>query len=270
MAGQAPAGARHACADVILSGKNYESVNPLNPLEKVETGPYLPLGTRAVPGQRMPGEKKAGGAVYRVNPDGSDLEVVAWGLRNPYGLAFEPGTGRLFALDQGADARGSRPAEAPDALFEVREGSWFGWPDFLAGKPISDYAQGAEFVLRDHPQLEQPACTFEAHCSAVTLDFSTSADFGYEGQAFVAQYGTESPFTTGGKIVTAGRKVTQLDMATMTEHPFFDSDTFAGLGRGPHRPVMAKFSPGGEALYVVDHGVRTIPFSGGVWKITKE
>ena len=57
----------------------------------------------------------------RCNLDGSDLELVAWGLRNAYGLGFLP-DGRLLAVDQGADDRGSRPVgNVPDLLFEVRE-----------------------------------------------------------------------------------------------------------------------------------------------------
>src|SRR5438132_1651573 len=77
-------------------------------------------------------------AVMRCEPDGSGLELVAWGLRNAYGLGFLP-DGRLLATDQGADDRGSRPVgNAPDLLFEVREGAWYGWPDYIGGDPITD------------------------------------------------------------------------------------------------------------------------------------
>lgn len=31
-------------------------------------------------------EKKASGTILRMNPDGSGLEVYAWGLRNPFGV----------------------------------------------------------------------------------------------------------------------------------------------------------------------------------------
>jgi glucose/arabinose dehydrogenase len=56
--------------------------------------------------------------------DGSDLELVAWGLRNSYGLGFLL-DGRLLAIDQGPDDRGSRPVgNAPDLLYEIHEGSW--------------------------------------------------------------------------------------------------------------------------------------------------
>jgi glucose/arabinose dehydrogenase len=42
-------------------------------------------------------------AVLSFRPDGGDLRVVARGLRNPYGLAFQPGTGALYASDNGRD-----------------------------------------------------------------------------------------------------------------------------------------------------------------------
>ena len=73
----------------------------------------------------------------RCDPDGSNLELVAWGLRNPYGLAFLP-DGRLLALDLGINDRGSRPVgDAPSCLYEIRAGSWYGWPDFAAGVPVT-------------------------------------------------------------------------------------------------------------------------------------
>ena len=50
--------------------------------------------------------------ILRMNPDGSDLEVFATGLRNPYDLAFSP-TGDLFATDNNGD--GSQPHPALDS-----------------------------------------------------------------------------------------------------------------------------------------------------------
>jgi glucose/arabinose dehydrogenase len=47
-------------------------------------------------------------AVLSLRPNGRDLRVVARGLRNPYGLAFQPVTGRLYASVNGADDLGKR------------------------------------------------------------------------------------------------------------------------------------------------------------------
>ena len=49
------------------------------------------------------------------------------GLRNPFGLAVEPETGRLFASVNARDDLGD--AEPADSIVLVRKGRDFGWPD---------------------------------------------------------------------------------------------------------------------------------------------
>ena len=60
------------------------------------------------------------GAVYRVWPDGSGLELFAWGLRNPQSLAFND-VGDLFTCDNNAD--GGDKAR----WIHVVEGADYGW-----------------------------------------------------------------------------------------------------------------------------------------------
>ncbi|HEX2256257.1 MAG TPA: PQQ-dependent sugar dehydrogenase [Afifellaceae bacterium] len=259
--------------DVVLSGASFRSRDPFNPLRHVETGPFLPIGEPAKPGQLVKGEEKATGVIYRCNPDGSELTVFAWGLRNPYALALAP-DGRLLTINQGEDNRGSRAFEdAPDALFEVREGAWYGWPDFSAGRPARDFQEGIEtdnpkgFVLRDHPAApEQPLHVFTPHAAAASLDFATEA-FGFAGEAFVAEYGAGAPLTTGGKMISAGQKIVRLDMANMQERDFYIS---TGMTGGPRHPVQAKFAPDGRALYIVDHGYFGVPKSGALYRISPD
>ena len=259
--------------DVTLTGDNFRCRNPFNPLEHIETGPFLPLGTKAAPGQVIPGQLKANGVIYRCNPDGSGLEVHAWGLRNPYALTLAP-DGRLLVIVQGEDYRGSRPLHGTDALYEVRKGGWYGWPDFSGGKPVPELMADVEidnpksFVLQDHPQPEQPLHTFEDHAAAVALDFSSSAAFGFTGEAFVAQYGAEQPVTTGGAFVFPGQKVSRLNLSTMQEQDFYIKRKHVSPFGCPNRPILTRFSTDGTALYVLDHGIRTIPMSGALWKIT--
>ena len=260
--------------EIVLSGANFRSLNPFNPLQHVETGAFLPFGEPSKPGQVIEGRLKANGVIYRCNPDGSELEVFAWGLRNPYALNLDP-QGRLLTINQGEDNRGSRAfEETPDALFEVKHGAWYGWPDFSAGRPAQDYMADVTtdnskgFVMETHPsEPEQPLHIFTSHTAAVAIDFSISDRFGFEGQAFVAEFGSGAPFTSGGKVISRGHKIVRLDMATMQEEDFYVSRS---LVSGPRRPVQARFSPDGKSLYVVDHGNMGIPKSGGLWEITRE
>ena len=260
--------------DMVLSGESFRSRDPFNPLKHVETGPFLPLGEPCTPGQVIKGELKANGVIYRCSPDGSDLEVFAWGLRNPYALTLDP-EGRLLTIVQGEDNRGSRPFEdAPDALYEVEKKAWYGWPDFCAGRPAEAFTERilegnpTGFLLQSHPsEPPPPLYAFAPHSAAVAIDFSPGGRFGYGGEAFVAHYGTGAPITTGGKMISRGQKISRLDLARKVEEDFYLS---TGLTGGPRHPVQARFSPDGASLYVVDHGYLGTPKSGAIWEFTKE
>ncbi len=64
------------------------------------------------------------GTVVRFNPDGSELEVFARGIRNIYDLVFDD-KGRLFGVDNdGSGARGYRREE----VLLIQQGDHFGYP----------------------------------------------------------------------------------------------------------------------------------------------
>ncbi len=129
--------------DITLVGRNYEYRNVLGSVtETVRSGAYVPFGTETHPGQVIKGDVQCNGSVLRCNPDGSDLELVAWGLRNPYGIAFHP-DGRLFATEHGSDERGRRYILGDlEDFYEIHEGAWYGWPDFASGIRLDDPAGG--------------------------------------------------------------------------------------------------------------------------------
>ena len=56
------------------------------------------------------------------NPDGTDLRVYAWGIRNPVGLAVSPQTGELWASVNERDLTGRQPSPG---LHHARAGGWF-------------------------------------------------------------------------------------------------------------------------------------------------
>jgi glucose/arabinose dehydrogenase len=250
--------------DVTLAGINVETRNPLVEDEDARalTGAFAPFGTQTEPGQRIAAQLPCTAAVMRCNPDGSELELVAWGLRNAYGLGFLP-DGRLLAVDQGADDRGSRPVgDVPDLLFEVRPRAWYGWPDFAGDVPFTDprykpvRGPAATFVLANHEELpppEKPLLSFPPHAAAVKFDVAPTGE--WAGQLFVALFGDEVPMTapTGPRV---GRGVARVDTSDWSLHPFV---------RGPlQRPIDVRFGPKGEGLYVLDFGSFEMLDKGGV------
>jgi glucose/arabinose dehydrogenase len=278
------------CKDVVLAGVNYRSVSPLpdRPGE-VETGAYSPFGTRTSAGQVIPGRLPCSGAVMRVPLAGGPPELVAWGFRNPFGLAFAP-DGRLFVTDNGIDERGLRVAFGPgDVLWEVTPGAWYGWPDFAEGKPSASRRfkpPGDEIpraLLQSYPgQPPSPKAIFGSHSSANGLDFSRSRAFGHVGQAFVALFG-DMAGETGKLLGPVGFKVVRVDTATgviedfATNHGKEPGPASKLKSGGLERPVAVRFDPAGTSLYVVDFGILAVTDKGplpvertGVlWKITR-
>jgi glucose/arabinose dehydrogenase len=263
---------------VTLAGRNYPFKNVLGDVSQtVHSGAYVPFGTETRPGQVIPGDVKCTGAILRCNPDGSDLEVVAWGLRNPYGVAFHP-DGRLFATEHGIDERGARYIVAdPDDCYEIAEGAWYGWPDFASGVRLDDpfwgddnQGQGREPALAEHPDPNppQPFVTFAPHAASNGVDFCRDPRFGFEGDAFVALFGDVAPVTTPRLPTPAGFKVVRVDMRHRQVVDFAVNKIAGPASKLPHegfeRPSHCAFGPDG-ALYVVDWGeIEIAPERGGL------
>lgn len=262
--------------DITLVGRNYEYQNVLgNITETVRSGAYVPFGTETKPGQVIAGNIKCSGAIMCCNPDGSDLEVVAWGLRNPYGIAFHP-DGRLFATEHGIDERSARYIVGDyDDFYQIEQGAWYGWPDFASGIRLDDPSwgqggQGREPVIARHPDPHppQPFVSFPPHAGSNGVDFSRSASFGFEGDAFVALFGDLAPITTPRLTAPAGFKVVRVDTRSRQVVDFAVNKMEGPASKLPHegfeRPSHCQFGPDG-ALYVVDWGeIEIAPERGGV------
>jgi glucose/arabinose dehydrogenase len=255
----------------------------------VRTRGFQPFGEKA---RSVTGNVKANGTILRMNPDGSGLEVYAWGLRNPYGVQWGP-DGQLYVTDNAYDERGSRPvANAKDNIFQVKQNGWYGWPDYSSGIPVTDPQFRSErgsrlkFLMQEHPPVEQPWMVRPENAAATKFDFSSSDAFGYRGQMFLAEFGSGTPLT--GDPNANGYTVIRIDPATKETQPFLSNRRPAGENKeslatpGPRHPVEAKFSADGNSLYVVDIGAIGFtlagagpfpvptPGSGVIWRITRE
>ena len=114
------------------------------------------------------------GKVLRIAPGayrtGSPApERVALGLRNPQGLAWQPGTGRLFVTDHGPS--GFDGGSGDDELNAIVPGGNYGWPE----------VQG-----RDHRSFIAPAQLWEETIAPSGLAFVTRPNSAWSGDALVA------------------------------------------------------------------------------------
>ncbi len=149
--------------------------------------------------------------IMRFHLDGRHAQIYARGLRNPYGLAFRPATGRLYATDNGRDDYGN---SVPDELNLIRQGGNYGWPNCWGR------GQGAGCAGTIPPVAE-----FEPHSSADGLVFYTGVTFPrrYRGDAFVAEWGDSVNGLGTGHILKrvhfAGSHATVSTFATGFSHP---------------------------------------------------
>ena len=266
--------------DVVLTGESLETADPLHPGNghRARTGAFSPFGVEMRPGQRIAGRVPCTAAVMRCRPDGSGLELVAWGLRNAFGLLFLP-DGRLLATDQGADDRGSRPVgQAPDLLYEVRPGAWYGWPDYVGGVPVTDprflpqRGPRPQLLLANHGELpppERPLLEFAVNAAATKMALLPDGAERWPGQVLVALFGDERPMT-GPAGPRVGRSLARIDPAGWSIHR-----TLAGPFR---RPIDVRVHPRDGAVYVLDFGefemgpggVEARAGSGALWKVPLE
>ena len=161
-------------------------------------------------------------AVLSLRQDGSDLRVVARGLRNPFGLAFEPGSDRLYVSDNARDDLGaSEPAET---IVLVRPGAHYGWPGCWSSWSLRQLRGSCRGVTK-------PVALLEPHSSANSLAF-------WRGRLFVAEWGQYLSERWG-------RKLVRVDVRTGRSTTFAD---------GFEHPLGLAVEPTGGALLVGDWG----------------
>ena len=195
-------------------------------------------------------DDKRRAAILRFNLDGSGGELYATGLRNAVDFDWQPGSGDLYATDNGRDLLGD---DFPPCEFNrVVQGGFYGWP-FANGErvPDPDYGKGHEAEIA---ASIPPAHGFAAHVAPLGMTFyvppagPAPATFppAYRGAVFVAQHGSWN------RSKKSGYKVVALHVrpdGTITEEPF--ATGFMVEEHVSGRPVDVAVGPDG-ALYVSD------------------
>ena len=188
------------------------------------------------------------GKVLRINPDGSiptdnpfytsasgnNRAIWALGLRNPFRAVVQPGTGRIFINDVGADIW--------EEINEAAAGRNFGWPD-IEGKRTTQIAPA---------NYQDPlyAYNHSAGCSITDGTFynPTVVQFpaSYVGKYFFADY-------CGGYLKT-------LDLTT---------HAVATFATGISQALGVKVGPDGSLYYLARGASNTNTFSvnGEVWRV---
>ncbi len=138
--------------------------------------------------------------IMQFNIDGSGGRVFARGLRNPVGIAFQPGTGALYTTVNERDGLGD--GLVPDYLTAVTEGAFYGWPyAYIGPHPQPGYGGRRPDLVR---QTVVPDVLFQSHSAPMALLFAKGGQFpaDWQDDAFVAFRGSwNAAVPTGYKVV---------------------------------------------------------------------
>ena len=302
------------------SGKGTGAVSG-NVTGNVTTGAFMAFGNSTHKGQVIKGDVRCSACILSAKPDGTDLKLVAWGMRLDAftGLTFDQSGKHLIVTDPGAEERGSRPIKGDeDKIWSIdvsnpnNLGKWYGWPDYFGGKnkelkPVTDPQfrsprggnKPLQFVMQNHPSPQVPKLFADAGYAVKLTEAAFShpnSSFGFDGMAFIGEYGTHAPFThefqqkvkeyipgNNNKTII-GQKIIKLDTKTGNYSDFISLKQ----PDSSFRPVGLSFSPDGNALYIASIGKsefrRTLPSgeplpmpmiwmypsTGVIWKVTKQ
>jgi len=181
------------------------------------------------------------GTLFRLNPDGSEFEIIANGVRNTVGFDWQPTTQALYFTENGRDNLGDDVP--PDELNHwQKKGEHFGYPYCHAGEILDPDLAGN----KQCSQFVAPAWKFKAHNAPLGMRFYQGDQFpiAYKNQLFVAQHGSWNRSEPDGYRIAL---VTFKDNQPVDEQVFI-SGWLTKTGQVLGRPVDILELPNGSLL----------------------
>ena len=150
---------------------------------------YVTVGSNSNVAENGIAAEKERAAIWEVDAKTGEHRIYAYGIRNPNGLAWQPGTGTLWTVANERDELGSDIV--PDYLTSVQFGGFYGWPWYYWGGVIDprpkdpDTNDLAGYVVR-------PDYALGPHTASLGLTFAEGAQLGprFASGAFIGQHGS--------------------------------------------------------------------------------
>lgn len=225
---------------------------------------YVPVGAPCNICERADEPRFA--TILRMNPDGTNVEIFAHGVRNTVGFDWHPETRELWFTDNGRDDMGD---DVPNDELNVapKGGLHFGFPYCHQGD-VKDPVFGDK---KPCAQTEPPAHLMGPHVAAIGMRFYRGSMFPreYRNAIFIAHHGSwNRSQPVGYRVMVAkvtGRKVT-------SHEPFVDGflrgvrgtpTANRATGDASARPADVAVMPDGALLISDDQGGRIFRVSYG-------
>jgi glucose/arabinose dehydrogenase len=149
---------------------------------------YVGVGSNSNITENGIGAEEGRAAIWEIDRATGMKRQYAGGVRNPTGLAFEPTTGKLWAIANERDEIG--PDLVPDYLTSVQENGFYGWPYSYWGQHVD---------IRVQPQRPdlvaaaiRPDYGLGSHMAPLGMAFTggTSVPAQYNSGVFIGEHGS--------------------------------------------------------------------------------
>ena len=207
------------------------------------------------------GDRRAVIESYGLSDDGTiigERNLVASGMRNPIGLAFEPKTHQLYANVVERDYLGD--GLPPDYTTSVNQGDFFGWPYYYHGLH-KDPRIKAE---APNKLVKIPDFRLRAHTTPIDIKFFDSPMFPeLKGDALVSLHGSQNRSKLDGYVILR-LHFNEKGEPTGQREPII----YGWLPNGSNkeiygRPAGMAFLNDGSLLIADDWG-------GRIWRVSRE
>ena len=197
-------------------------------------------------------------AIVEIDLTTGDNRVFASGLRNPVGMAWQPGTSNLWAVVNERDMLGSDLV--PDYLTRVEFGAFYGWPWNYWGGYEDKRVEPRRPEVREY--TKRPDYALGNHVAPLGLTFTQELKLGapFDNGAIVGLHGSWN------RKPVSGYKVAYIAFGKdlrPTGHPV---DLLTGFltadGKAKGRPVDVMADKAGNLLVSDDVG-------GIIWKVSR-
>lgn len=198
------------------------------------------------------------GGVLRMNPDGSDLEVYAYGLRNPQEIAFDE-FGNLFTVDNDGDLAEERErfvfvAEGSDSgwrlHWQFREAGWSKYTGQPNYNPWIDERLWVPHFPGQPAHILPPITNYSVGPGSFQFNPGTALNETYRGHFFLIQYPV-------AKVTAFQIRPRGAGFEMVNEHTFLSGLMASSLAFGPD-----------GALYVGDwDGMWAPSGKGSIWRV---
>jgi glucose/arabinose dehydrogenase len=148
---------------------------------------YATVGSNSNVGEHGMAAEEGRAAIWEIDRASGAKRLVASGIRNPNGMAWEPATGVLWTVANERDELGNDLV--PDFLTSVRDGGFYGWPWSYWGQHVDPRVDPPrpDMVAR----AIAPDYALGSHVAALGLAFSDArVPAPFSAGAFIGEHGS--------------------------------------------------------------------------------